>query len=76
MSVAKFRLTGRFDGAAGATLEIDRKTQLVTVRPLRRRAAAGPVPLEVLANVVISMDAKAKAAERAVRSRKVKRGLL
>lgn len=77
MSVIRLRVQGQFDGAREATVEIDRKSLLVTVRPLRRREAAGPIELSVLANVVISMDAKAKVAERRGRVRRaVKRGLL
>jgi hypothetical protein len=42
MSVAKFRVVGQLDGAGGmkeGTVEIDRATGMMTVRPLRSRTA-------------------------------------
>jgi hypothetical protein len=40
MSVCRFRVLGRLDGAGGAregTVTIDRTTGIISVRPLRRR---------------------------------------
>ncbi len=69
MSVARFQAFGRFDGAPAATVEIDRDTGIVTVRPKRRHYTA-TVTLAWLAEAALWQRAKALAAEKRARKRK------
>lgn len=71
MSVSRYRVSGNFDGAREATVEIDRKSLLVTVRPLRRRIAFGPLPLATLAEMHVWRCVKAEvAAAKAAKKRR------
>jgi hypothetical protein len=58
---AKFRVKGNFDGADEATVEIDRGTNVFTVRPLRRRQTYA-LPLKDVAEIVVFRVAQADAA--------------
>ena len=71
MSVARFRVYGRFNGVGSATITIDRTSGLVTVRPLRRRRAY-QLPLAWAAEAVMWQVIKADAAEK--RAAKKRRG--
>lgn len=74
MSVSRFRVHGRFDGALSATVEIDRGASLISVRP-RHRHRTFELPLAAVAEMVIwrvvaaelREKKKAKAAKRAAR---------
>ena len=63
MRNAFFRLEGRYNGASGATVIIDRSTNLVTVRPSRRRKTY-TLRLEDLAQTIILRCVKAEIAEK------------
>jgi hypothetical protein len=61
MSVAKFKVEGRFNGADGATIEIDRGAGTVTVRPTRQRTTY-TLPLATVAELVLWRALKADVA--------------
>jgi hypothetical protein len=63
MSRAIFRFYGRIDGATEGTVTIDRETDLVSVRPLRRRRVY-ELPLAWVANAVLSKVVKVELAEK------------
>jgi hypothetical protein len=52
VSVARFRVFGRFDGASSATVEVDRSAGLIMIRPLRRRRVY-TLPLAAVAEIVV-----------------------
>jgi hypothetical protein len=60
---ARFRVYGRLDGASQATVEIDRASEILTVRPFRRRKVY-TLPLSTVAEMVIWRIARAEAAEK------------
>lgn len=60
MSKSKFKLEGRFDGADGATVTIDRGPMLFSVRPSRRRREY-TLPLKDVAEMVLWRIVKAEA---------------
>ena len=65
MSVARFRVYGRMDGASSATVTIDRETGTVEVRPYRRHhQAVAVVTLAWVAEAALWRAATARAAER------------
>jgi hypothetical protein len=66
VSTARFKVTGRFDGATSATIEIDRDKGLVHVRPHRRHETA-TVTLAWVAEAVLWQAAKASAAAKRAR---------
>lgn len=66
---ARFKVYGRMDGAPSATVEIDRASDLITVRPLRRRKTY-TLPLASVAEMVIWRFARAEAAEKQSKRRK------
>jgi hypothetical protein len=71
--LARFKVYGaRLDGAASATVEINRETGIVEVRPNRRHYTA-TVTLAWLAEAALWQRAKALAAERRSRKRKATR---
>lgn len=72
MTIARFRVSGRFNGTTAATVTVNRDTGLVTVRPLRRRRAY-ELPLAWAAEAVMWQVLKAEAAEKRA-ARKVRRG--
>lgn len=59
--VARFTVDAKLDGADGATVEIDRDTGIVTVRPKRRQYVA-TVTLAWVAEAALWQRAKALAA--------------
>jgi hypothetical protein len=70
MSVARFKVVGPgLDGARSATVEINRETGVVEVRPHRRRYAAA-VTLAWVAEAVLWQRAKSLAAEKRAARRK------
>lgn len=58
MSKSKFKIEGRFDGALGATVTIDRGVGLFSVRPLRRKREY-VLPLRDVALMVLTSVVKA-----------------
>ena len=61
MSKSKFRIEGRFDGANGATVTINRDgVPLFAVRPLRRKREY-TLPLKDVAEMVLWRIVKAEA---------------
>lgn len=55
---ARFKVPIRFDGALWATVTIDRKRLTLSIRPLRRRTVF-EIPLQTLAETMLSKQAKA-----------------
>lgn len=74
MRNAFFRLEGRYNGAAGATVIIDRTTNLVTVRPARRRKTY-TLRLEDLAQTVILRCVQAEIREKKAAKKAKRRGI-
>lgn len=72
--VARFKVvSNKLDGAGSATVEIDRETGVIEVRPYHRHYSA-TVTLEWLAEAALWRRAKAEAAEkRANKKRKIPR---
>lgn len=70
MSVAKFKVTGLFDGARRATVEIDRDSLLFTVRPHRRHKVTDPIPLATVAQLVLHRMAKLALSEARAKRKK------
>ncbi len=67
--LARFRVMGpRLDGARGATLEIDRETGVVQVRPFRRRYVAS-VTLSWVAEAALLAEGEGDRAEKRARKR-------
>lgn len=75
MSRSRFKIEGRFDGTAGATVTIDRGAMLFSVRPLRRRREY-TLPLTDVAEMVLWRIVKAEAAAKLELKRKKRKGLL
>ncbi len=48
----RFKVQGRFDGAGSATVEIDRASGIMRVRPCRRRRTYD-LPLSVIAQIQV-----------------------
>lgn len=63
MRNAFFRLEGRYNGAPGATVVIERSTNLVTVRPLRRKKTY-TLRLEDIAQTIILRCVQAEIREK------------
>lgn len=63
MSKSKFRIDGRFDGAAGATVTIDRSAGIFSVRPLRRKRSYD-LPLMDVAWMVFGRIVKGEALQK------------
>ena len=63
MSIARFRIFGRIDGASEATVTIDRTTGLLAVRPLRRHRVY-ELPLSFVAEMVLQRVVKAEIIEK------------
>lgn len=61
--LARFKVTGRFDGASLATVTVERATGIISVRPLRRRRVYA-LPLATVAEMILWRIAKADAAEK------------
>jgi hypothetical protein len=61
---ARFKVYGRFDGAMSATIEIDRVSEVLEVRPYRRRRGKYILPLAVVAEMVIWRIVRKEAAEK------------
>lgn len=73
MSRARFEVAGRFDGAIGATVVIDREAGTISVRPKRRRTVY-TLPLATAAAFVVFQVTKADlAAKRKGKPRRVSR---
>jgi hypothetical protein len=76
--LARFKIYGRFNGASAATVTIDRSTDIVTVRPLRRRKTyemtLGGIA-EMIIYKVIQQEIREKNKDKKKR-RLVRRGLL
>lgn len=60
MSKSRFKVFGKFDGTAEATVTIDRGAGLISVRPLRRRREY-TLPLADVAETVMWRIIKAEA---------------
>lgn len=63
MATARFKLEGRYDGTQGASVVIDRETNLLTVRPTRRQRTF-TLRLEDLAQTVILRVIQAELGEK------------
>jgi len=66
MSISRFRTRGTFDvggGTQDATVEIDRTTGIVSVRPLRRHRKYS-LPLAAVAAFICSVTLRAEAREK------------
>jgi hypothetical protein len=63
MATARFRLEGRYDGTQGASVLIDRETNLLTVRPTRRKRVY-TLRLEDIAHTVILRCVQAELREK------------
>lgn len=61
MSKSRFKIFGRFDGASSATVTIDRGSNTISVRPLRRHKEY-MLPLADVAESIIWRIVKAEAA--------------
>ena len=70
----RVRVTGRIDNAASATVTIDPKMGLISVKPFRRHREY-TLPLETVARMIVYQITTAELAD-GKRTRKVKRGLL
>ena len=75
MSRSKFKIAGRFDGASGATVTIDRGAMLFSVRPLRRHREY-TLPLTDVAEMVLWRIVKAEAAQKLAEKKARRKGLL
>lgn len=79
-TVARFRVVALLDDqrSVEAHVVIERATQLVTIRPHRRRKSWGPYYLGDLVSMMVRAEIRKDAAERAAkkRTRKVRRGRL
>lgn len=76
MSVSRFKVQGRFDGAYSATVEINRDTNLIAVRPHRRKRKY-ELPLSDVAESILWRVIKAEIQEKKkAKKLRVRRGLL
>jgi hypothetical protein len=71
--MARFKVYGRYNGKTEATVEVDRNTNLISVRPKHFKKAY-EMRLEDVAEVIMWRCIKADLAEKK-KAKKVKRGL-
>lgn len=55
--MSRFKITGRVDGAAGATLTVDRDRELIAVRPKGRRRVY-ELTLQYVAEMIVARVVK------------------
>ena len=74
MSISRFKVSWRFDGTEGGTVTIDRASNIIAVRPLRRHRTYA-LPLAFVAQLVCERIIKAEAQEKRAAAKARRRGL-